>query len=413
MTSKNKPNNLQSRLLLAGSLIAAIYIAMSFAVWHGSAISPAENNAQVSSVNESSGRAGDVFDFPRDHLLHQPQSVVSNTSDFIEWLYWTGILRDIKTGEIYGFQYTLFHQNIGPGMMGYVNHVAISDVYNSRHPRNRYATLPDQAMITNGTDDKKGTYWRYQDASTTLTYWEDQDAWNIISQGNVSQDGGQGHNLSLNLTMANDKYDYYLEFPGGVTSMGACAEIDQRSMLGRTYYYSHPAMTTTGTLSIDGHMVQVRGDSWFDHQWGGFGQCYPAWDWFSLRLDDGGFMMLFNFKDPEQRDIPDQRGLTYIDPKGNVTWWHGRDAANLTVTRWWTSDLFGFRYPMEWTIDTPVGRYALQPYFDEQTMNVAQGEVKYWEGLMHVRSGDQSGPQIGTAFMELAGYAPIFNETAA
>ena len=36
--------------------------------------------------------------------------------------------------------------------------------------------------------------------------------------------------------------------------------------------------------------------------------------------------------------------LTYIDRNGNVELWYGEDAANLTATRWWKSDLFGFRY---------------------------------------------------------------------
>jgi len=63
--------------------------------------------------------------------------------------------------------------------------------------------------------------------------------------------------------------------------------------------------------------------------------------------------------------------------------------------------------PLDWTLVTPVGKFALQPYFDGQTMNVAPGEVKYWEGIMRVRDGDISGKQIGIGYMELAGYAPI------
>lgn len=98
-------------------------------------------------------------------------------------------------------------------------------------------------------------------------------------------------------------------------------------------------MNTTGTLTIDGRSIDVQGESWFDHQWGGFGKCFPAWDWFSLRLDEGSFVMLYNLKDPSMNDIPNQRGLTFIDHKGNVKWWYGEEAANLTATRWWKSDL--------------------------------------------------------------------------
>ena len=390
-------------LLLVSCLIVALIPAASSdeAVLHDTDSSP------TFSQDNNSGRAELVFDFPEDHVLHQPQSIVKNITLFLEWLYWTGDLRDVKTGDLYGFQYTLFHQNLQPGLIGYVNHAAISDVLNSQHPRYRYAAFPGQASITNGTDTKMGDYWRYTDNQTALTYWRELDSWNIATRGNVSNDGGHGQNISLNLTIANDSAGYYLHRPNGFSDQGACLDSDSEPMAGKSYYYSHPSMTTTGTITIDGRSIEVQGDSWFDHQWGGFGNCLSAWDWFSMRLDDGSFVMLYNLKDPSLKDITNQRGLTYIDPNGNVTWWYGENSANLTATRWWTSDRFGFRYPLDWVIETPAGKYVLQPYFDEQTMNVAKGEVKYWEGIMRIREGDMGGKQIGMGYMELAGYAPI------
>jgi predicted secreted hydrolase len=390
-------------LLIVSCLIAVLIQAVSADenLLHDTNIGPAL------SKGNNSGSAGGVFEFPEDHVLHQPDAIVKNIELFTEWLYWTGELEDVKTGDLYGFQYTLFSQNLQPGLIGYVNHAAISDIRNSQHPRYRYATLPQQANITNGTDADMGPYWCYEDNRTTLTYWKDLDAWNIASSANVSNDGGHGRNISLNLTVVNDNADYYLHRQDGLSDQGTCQDMGVEPLAGKSYYYSHPSMTTNGTLTIDGRSIDVRGSSWFDHQWGGFGKCYPAWDWFSLRLDDGSFVMLYNLKDPSLNDIPNQRGLSYIDRNGKVEWWHGEDAANLTATRWWKSDLFGFRYPLDWTIDTPVGKFALQPYFDEQTMNVAPGEVKYWEGIMRVRDGDISGKQIGIGYMELAGYAPI------
>lgn len=368
------------------------------------------DNISSPSADLDAARADLVYDFPADHLLHPPQSIVKDPEDFLEWLYWTGALKDIQTGDLLGFQYTLFQQNFEPGLMFYVNHAAVSDVANSQHPRYRYAILVEEAEITNGTDSTRGDFWRYQDTQTTLTYWMDQDAWNIISAGNVSDDGGHGKNVSMNLTLINEDLGYYLHRPGGVSAMGVYEKIDAENMIGMTYYYSHPSMNTTGTVTIDGREIQVCGDSWFDHQWGGFGRCLPAWDWFSMRLDNGSYVMLYNLKDPFLRDVPSMRDLTFIDSRGNATLWTGDGAANLTATRWWTSDLFGFRYPLEWIIKTPVGNYALEPYFDEQTMNVAKGEVKYWEGVMRVREENHTGRQIGIGYMELASYAPISSQ---
>lgn len=368
---------------------------------------PNANNATDLLFENHSGRVERVFDFPADHVLHQPRSIIKNAARFVEWLYWTGALKDTDTGDLYGVQYTLFHLNIQPGLLAYANHVAISDISNSQHPFFGYSTLPDQANITNGTDRNKGAYWRYKDNQTTLTYWKDLDAWNIITRGNASEYGTQGENISLNLTMTNDILGYYPQTPSGINQQGTCLGIGSEEMAGRSYYYSHPAMNTTGTLIIDGRKINVIGDSWFDHQWGGFGECYPAWDWFSLRLDNGSFVMLYNLRDPFGNNIPSQRGLTYIDPEGKVSWRNGENAANLTATRWWKSDQLGIKYPLDWILDTPIGKFALEPYFDEQTMDISGSPIKYWEGIMRVRAGDLSGKQIGTGYMELTGYAPM------
>ncbi len=364
-------------------------------------------NISLPSADPAAARADLVYDFPADHLLHAPQSIVKEPEHFLEWLYWTGALTDAKTGELLGFQYTLFQQNLRPGLIGYINHAAISDVANSQHPRYQYATLPEEAEITNGTDSTRGDFWRYQDAQTTLTYWMDLDAWNIKTSGNVSDDGGHGQNISLNLTLVNDDLGYYLHHPGGVNVAGFCEKVDRENMTGMTRYYTHPSMNTTGTVNIDGREIQVSGESWFDHQWGGFGRCYPDWDWFSLRLDDGRYLMLYAIKDPMGQEILDLRGLTYIDSEGNASWRTGEDSFNMTVTRWWTSDIFGLSYPLDWKLSTPVGDFAIEPYFDEQTMNVAEEESNYWEGIMRVREANLSGEQIGVGYMELARYAPI------
>lgn len=359
------------------------------------------------SFENHTGKAEEVFNFPVDQVLHQPQAIVNNTNLFIEWLYWTGSLKDLETEDLYGIQYTLFQMNIQPGLIGYSNHVAVSNVYNSEHPSYGYSTLPDQANITNGTDNNMGTYWRYSDNQTTLTYWKDLDNWNIVTQGNVSKGSGNEQNISINLTIANDKADYYLQTPNGINDQGACLGIGSEDMAGKSYYYSHPAMNTTGVLTIDGRKINVSGDSWFDHQWGGFGKCFPAWDWFSLRLDNSSYVMLYNLKDQFSNDILSQRRLTYMDSEGNVAWWHGENAYNFTAVRWWKSDQRGTRYPLDWILATPVGKFALEPYFDEQAMDVAGSPIKYWEGIVRVRAGDLNGEQIGKGYMELTGYVPL------
>jgi predicted secreted hydrolase len=255
----------------------------------------ADNATNLSTASDS-GKAEAVFDFPKDHSLHQPQEVVKNTKLFAEWLYWTGILHDEETGNPYGIQYTLFQMDLQPGSMAFINHVAISDVYNSQHSFYGYSIPTDRANVTSGNDGSRGTYWRYEDNLTNLTYWNDMDGWNIITRGSASVGGGKSQTISMNLTVANDNADYYLQSPTGITEQGTCLSIGLDSMAGRSFYYSHPVMRTTGTITIGQRTINVTGDSWFDHQWGGFRQCYPAWDWFSLRLYDGSYIMLYDLR---------------------------------------------------------------------------------------------------------------------
>jgi hypothetical protein len=103
------------------------------------------NNADDATQNKSA-TSEDVFDFPEDHVLHQPEEIVKNSRLFSEWLYWTGILHDTDTGDLYGFQYTLFQMDLTPGSMAFINHAAISDVRNSQHPLYGYSIFPDQAI---------------------------------------------------------------------------------------------------------------------------------------------------------------------------------------------------------------------------------------------------------------------------
>jgi predicted secreted hydrolase len=66
---------------------------------------------------------------------------------------------------------------------------------------------------------------------------------------------------------------------------------------GKSYYTSRPRMTAQGTLSIGGTIKAVRGEVWFDHQWGDFEAASLRWNWFALQLGDGADLMLFELFD--------------------------------------------------------------------------------------------------------------------
>ncbi len=353
--------------------------------------------AGVAQEDGEKNLASEIFNFPEDHRLKNNAPIANEY--FSGWHYFTGTLTG-DDGNLYGFQFTLFEPKMA-GVIMYTTHVAISDVNESRHPFYEYVPLAngDVPKITEGADGEP--YWRYQDTRTTFTYWEESDRWTVVTEGPTSEDA-HGEHIGLNLTMVNDKADYYAERGDGIGTMGDCTEQDRDTILGYSYYYSHPEMTTTGTLTIDGEDIAVSGDSWFDHQWGNYGNCHVGWDWWGMSLDDGSHMMIFNFKNKEGDNLG-IGGVSYFSPEGKSQWWSEQEGLTLTPTRWWRSDRFGIRYPIEWIIATPAGTFAIEPYFDEQTMALPS-LVKYWEGLVRVREGSHAGPQIGTAYMELANY---------
>lgn len=49
----------------------------------------------------------------------------------------------------------------------------------------------------------------------------------------------------------------------------------------------------------------------------------------------------------------------------------------------------------------------MEPYFDDQKMNVSGSPIKYWEGIIRVRAGDLKGEQIGMGYLEMMGYEPM------
>jgi predicted secreted hydrolase len=75
-----------------------------------------------------------------------------------------------------------------------------------------------------------------------------------------------------------------------------------------------------------------------------------------------------------------------------------------TPGRVWVSPASGARYPLQWTVDTPVGHFEVRSLLDAQELDsrASTGTV-YWEGLSELF--DAQGRRIGSGYLELTGYA--------
>ena len=325
--------------------------------------------------------ASEPVQFPRDEAAHFDAQA--------EWWYYTGLL-DTEEGQEYGFELTFFKAYLPPEVLIggvlplrisnnplYFAHFAISDQAAEQHVFVEQVNLPeiwdagareDRFEVWNGDWMAKGGLDGYQ----------------------LRASGGP-YLLRLALDSANPPMLHGPE-GAGVVEMGQA---------GRSYYYSEPDLTGAGILTVDGKRQTVYATAWMDHQWGSWQAMggFAGWDWFSLRLDDGGRVMLFDFRD-EDGSIQSGSAGTWIAADGTAE--HlTRDEYTIEALEFWTSPQTGGTYPVKWQVTVPgQGLDAtVEATFPAQEMPIELGPI-YWEGTVTV-----SGTADGTGFVEMTGYA--------
>jgi predicted secreted hydrolase len=170
---------------------------------------------------------------------------------------------------------------------------------------------------------------------------------------------------------------------------------------GTSYYYSEPDLTGTGLLYVDGVRQPVLASAWMDHQWGSWQghDGYDGWDWFSLRLDDGSQVMLFDFRDGNGVQL--ESGGTWIAVDGSTQPLAASDYAVEVLERWTSPETEGV-YPVKWQVMVPDHDLdvVVEATFPEQELPIGLGPI-YWEGTVTV-----SGSATGDGFVEMTGYVP-------
>jgi predicted secreted hydrolase len=79
------------------------------------------------------------------------------------------------------------------------------------------------------------------------------------------------------------------------------------------------------------------------------------------------------------------------------------DSVRWLPERWWTSPLTQARYPVQWQLDCPAGRFVVRARLDAQELDsrASTGAV-YWEGLSELQA---QGQRVGQGYLEMTGYA--------
>jgi len=301
-----------------------------------------------------------------------------------EWWYYTGTLKS-ETGKTFGLEAVIFHGSGWRFMLPietWVSHYAILNA-----------------------DDG--------------TYVHDQTDWLNLALGQPSNEGfdlftplvqmsGRDGNDHVSASMADGNYRLELDITDvrGVILHNQTGYVPYGTNL-HSFYYSRPQMQASGALTVDGQVLTVQGDIWFDRQWGrDVIDPYMQWDWFSLRLDDGIRIMLFVFRDAES---PALEG-TYVPVVGEPVSL-AEDDFVITPTAWWTSSETNITYPVGWEII--INRPELLKLTVQAAANDQEFDARsttrniYWEGLCTV-VGTRGGQSItGSAYVELTNYLPM------
>ena len=341
------------------------------------AASPAFANAQARSA----------LRFPADFGAH-PQTRT-------EWWYLTGSLQ--SGARLWGFQITFFRASTGidaasasrfnPSQLLFA-HAALTDLEQQR-------LRHDQRIARGGFGIAQA---RGDDTGVVLRDWQMDRAPRPgdppLSRytANVASDSA-GFALAL---QCDATQPVLLQGDAGVSKKGPAAGDTSR-------YYSEPQLAVQGRLTLDGQPVAVQGRAWLDHEWsdGFIPHGAVGWDWIGMNLDDGSALTAFRLRRADGGSV--YAGGSFRRA-GEAVRAFGPDEVRFTPGRVWESAASRARYPVQWQVETPAGRYAVNALLDNQELDSrgSSGAI-YWEGLSALR--DAGGRTVGRGYLEMTGYA--------
>ena len=341
------------------------------------------------------GAAQSIEGFQRadnSQVLAFPDDFGPHPEFLTEWWYYTGNL-ETDAGRPFGYQLTFFRRALTPpnevserlspwaSDQVYFAHFAISDIAANEHHSFEHFTRGAAGLA--GAQSVPYAVW--------LENWHVEgtgiDQYRLFA----SQDG-----ISVQLDLTDEKGPV-LQGLDGYSQKGPEAG-------NASYYYSQTRLTSSGTIAIKGREFAVSGQSWKDHEYSTsvLSDGLVGWDWFSLQLDDGSEVMLYQLRYADGR-VGEFSSGTLISPEGDTTPLSQNDF-EIVVQATWRSPHSEAVYPAAWTLRIPQAKLNLNisPRMADQEMLVS---FIYWEGAINVE-GDSNGMAVdGTGYVELTGYA--------
>jgi predicted secreted hydrolase len=277
----------------------------------------------------------------------------------------------------------------------FMTHLAVTDI-----GRGRY--------VAREKLNRAGIGWAGA-ATETYRVWNDQ--WQASLEPAARPNAGAAPGASRHRLIARDGdfgLDLTLDEGGPPVRHGDAGLSGKGDQAGNaSYYYSLTRMPTRGTLIVGGEPVAVSGSSWMDHEFGTtiLEPHQTGWDWFSIQLDDGTDLMVFQLRDRDGRAVRQSSGS--LIPAGGQPMVLRSDAFTLKPGRTWTSRDSGASYPVEWDVQVPGAQLSVsvRAAVDAQELAKLSTGINYWEGAVTITGTRAGRPVTGRGYLEMTGYS--------
>ena len=326
--------------------------------------------------------------FPRDHGSHPELRT--------EWWYITGHAE--AAGRQWGFQVTFFRSRVDAtqGLRSafaakqlLFAHAALTDVRGRR-------LLHDLRIARAG--------FGVAQASEADTLVRLQD-WSLARSG-LPSDPAQGSRYAARIEGADFGLDLLFDTTQPLLLQGQQGLSRKGPQPAQaSYYYSQPQLAVRGSIVLQGQRMAIdtaQARAWLDHEWSE-ALMHPeavGWDWIGMNLHDGSALTAFRLRRADGSVL--WAGGSFRTP-GQAVQVFGADAVVFTAQRFWTSPHSGARYPVQWQVHTPAGRFQVNAVLDDQELDSSgsTGAI-YWEGLSELQAS--TGQTVGRGYLEMTGY---------
>ena len=327
--------------------------------------------------------------------LRFPADFGSHPDTRTEWWYATGTLQ--SGARLWGFQVTFFRSATGVAAASSSRfaatqllfaHAALTDLEARRLRHDQRIARSGFGIAQAGTVDTNIVLRDWQMARAPQP---NDAALSRYTAHVASESAGFAFALQFDATQP-----VLLQGDAGLSQKGPDAAQTSR-------YYSEPQLAVRGTLTLEGRPIDVQGRAWLDHEWS---EAFippqaVGWDWIGMNLDDGSALTAFRLRRADGSSA--HAGGSFRAAGGPVRNF-APDEVRFTPGRAWDSPGSRVRYPVQWTVDTPAGRFGVNALLDNQELDSrgSSGAI-YWEGLSALL--DTAGRRIGRGYLEMTGYA--------